>query len=749
MHRRLVICAAAVTLFVVWAIARKSPATAAAAGEPQSAPNAPAANLLAPGGANGKTVVVAEGVAARALAADAQGALYLTTAAAPNRVFVLSAAHATAATPNSLSALAPVVGDGQAGSLGDGGAAVSAQLDLMADAPAARSGIAVGLDGTIFIADTRNSTVRGVAGASSTEPGIIRSVAGRWAARQNVALAGPAGLALDRAGNLYIADLAAGAIDVLHAGTGQLETLAHVAAPASIAVTADGRKLFVASAQTGAVIMIDAATRALQTLPGFSPAPDASPCAILQAATGPSTAGGRSFSSDISHGFSSGIATPGARLLTFSVNGAAAAAAGAASQPACPAGLAVDGRGNLFVADARAGRILRVDARTLDSSIAAANLSAPGALAFDAAGNLYVADQGTSRIVEILHAGAAAGSLTLTAPPAFPAPCPQVTAPYTFCNQPQGGNTATAAFILTNSSASAATAVTMAFNPSSTPGNFTIESKTCTATLPANSSCAINIAFTPQATGALAATLNVTDSNPGDLASVNLAGTGDDYSLALINGQPLEMTVAAGGSITFYAQVNPDSVFGLNGEKVMFACPSNIPANTSCVITPCPASITAGTPSKFQITFVTSSATKVAPMPPPGCSGYGPIMAAASPGAPGPGLRAPGDPGSGAPRFPAAYVSALAILALCALAFGGLHARGGRAWKRVPLALACASFAAVAIFAGCGGHGIVPITSATPPTTVTMQLQGTALDSHGNPLNTSRSLHIILNVTAK
>jgi sugar lactone lactonase YvrE len=695
-------------MFAAWTIARKSPATAAAAGEPQSAQNAPAANLLAPGGASGKTVVVAEGVATRALAVDARGALYLTTAAAPNRIFLLSAAHATSAAP--ASALAPVAGSGQAGSLGDGGAAVSGQLDLMADAPAARSGIAVGLDGTIFIADTRNSTVRRVAGASSTEPGIIRSVAGRWAARQNVALAGPAGLALDRAGNLYIADLAAGAIDVLHAGTGQLETLAHVAAPASIAVTADGRKLFVASAQTGAVIVIDAATRALQTLPGFSPSPDASPCATLQAA------------------------------------------AGAVSQPACPAGLAVDGRGNLFVADARAGRILRVDARTLGTSIIAASLSAPGALALDAAGNLYLADQGTGRILEILHAGIAATSISLTAPPAFPAPCPQVTAPYTFCNEPQGGNTATAAFTLTNSSATDATAVTMAFNPSTTPGNFTIASKTCTTTLPANSSCTINIAFTPQATGVLAATLNVTDSNPADLASVNLAGTGDDYSLALINSQPLEVTVAAGGSVTFSAQVNPDSVFGLDGEKVTFVCPSNIPANTSCAITPCPASITAGTPSNFQITFVTSSATKVAPIPAPGCSGYGPILATASPGPPGPGLRARGGPGTGVPRFPAAYVSALALLAIAtmlALAFGGLNARGGRAWKRVPLALACAGFAVVAIFAGCGGHGAAKVTSATPPSTTTMQLQGTALDSHGNPLNASRSLHIILNVTAK
>lgn len=705
-HRRLVICAAAVVMFAAWAIARKNPATAAAAGEPQ---NAPAANLLAPGGASGKTVVVAEAVAARALAVDSRGALYLTTAAAPNRIFLLRAAHAT---PAPASALALVAGNGQAGSLGDGGAAVSAQLDLMADAPAARSGIAVALDGALFLADTRNSTVRRVAGASSTEPGVIRSVAGRWAARQNIALTGPAGLALDRAGNLYIADLAAGAVDVLHAGTGQIETLAHLAAPASIAVTADGRKVFVASAKTGAIAVIDAATRALQMLPGFAPAPDASPCAD------------------------------------------AAATALAASQPVCPAGVAVDGRGNLFVADGRAGRILRVDARTLATSIIATSLSAPGALAFDAAGNLYISDQGTSRILEIPRAGIAATSIALTAPAAFPAPCPQTTAPYTFCNEPQGGNTATAAFTLTNSSATDATALTVALNPSSTPGNFTIQSNGCTATLPANSSCVIHIAFTPQATGALAATLNVTDSNPADLASVNLAGTGDDYNLALTNSQPLEMTVAAGGSVTFLAQVNPDSVFGLQGEKMTFTCPTNIPGNTSCAITPCPASITAGTPSNFQIKFVTSSATTVAPMPAPGCSGYGPILATASPGAPGPGLRAPGGPGSGAPRFPAAYISALvsfglAILALCALGFGGLKARGGRGWRRVSLALACAGFAAVAFFAGCGGRGATKVTSATPPSITTMQLQGTALDSNGNPLNASRSLHIILNVTAK
>ena len=111
-------------------------------------------------------------------------------------------------------------GRGAGGVAGDGGAAVSAQLDLAADSLVERSGIAVAADGTIFIADTQNSTIRSIGAASSSEPGVIRSVAGRWAARQNIALGQPMGIAVDRAGNLYIADYSAGAVDVLTAATG-------------------------------------------------------------------------------------------------------------------------------------------------------------------------------------------------------------------------------------------------------------------------------------------------------------------------------------------------------------------------------------------------------------------------------------------------------------------------------------------------------------------------------------------------
>ena len=180
-----------------------------------------------------------------------------------------AASNATAAqalrSSGQAEAYATVAGNGTAGSLGDGGAAASAQLSLKLDSLYMRSGIAVAADGTIFIADTENATIRRVSpGASAggarsqnastmgagvariwsndmvaqaeayaTENGLITSVAGKWGPTQSVQLVEPMGLALDRAGNLYIADHGANAVIELHDATastpGKLEMLAQVA----------------------------------------------------------------------------------------------------------------------------------------------------------------------------------------------------------------------------------------------------------------------------------------------------------------------------------------------------------------------------------------------------------------------------------------------------------------------------------------------------------------------------------------
>jgi sugar lactone lactonase YvrE len=93
-------------------------------------------------------------------------------------------------------------GNPMGGFLGDNGPATSAQLNLPA-------GVAVDSNGILYIADTGNNCIRKV-----DENGIITTVAGNatagflgdWGPATSAELSGPTGVALDYQGNLYIAD---------------------------------------------------------------------------------------------------------------------------------------------------------------------------------------------------------------------------------------------------------------------------------------------------------------------------------------------------------------------------------------------------------------------------------------------------------------------------------------------------------------------------------------------------------------
>jgi sugar lactone lactonase YvrE len=98
--------------------------------------------------------------------------------------------------------LARVAGTGMQGFSGDGGAAISAQLW-------SPYGVAVDISGNVYIADTSNNRVRKVSPA-----GIITTVAGNGGygysgdggSATSASFYGPIDLAVDPAGNLYIAD---------------------------------------------------------------------------------------------------------------------------------------------------------------------------------------------------------------------------------------------------------------------------------------------------------------------------------------------------------------------------------------------------------------------------------------------------------------------------------------------------------------------------------------------------------------
>jgi hypothetical protein len=784
--------------------------------------------------------LVAEGILARSLALNRRATVFVTSATAPNRLFALSK---SAAFPSGV-ALTPVAGSGASGSLGDGGAALSAQLDLESNSSVERSGIAIAPDGTIFIADSLNGTIRTIAAPTSSEPGVIRSIAGRWGSRQNLALSEPMGIALDNAGNLFIADRTASAVFVMTASSGDLKLLAHVISPASLAITPDGLKLFVASPQTGAIFSIDTRTYSIALIPGFAPA----------------------FSGPISDNLA-----PGDKLDVCSSADSAPRTTTSSSAPTdvvCPAGLAVDGVSSLFIADANGGQILKIDGKTNKTTVAESGLDTPGAIQFDAQGDLFVAEQGRNRLLRIRALGSPASTISLSPASAGFASVPVGSAtgtqtftlannstsavsglatriagadpgdftvestncgatlaanstcnisvastPHvagsrsatltvtdstasdlatanlytlsltpagaTYSNEPVGGNGPAQTFTLTNSSPSAVTGVTIGFNPSTTPGDFTQQSTSCTSILGANSSCTISVAFTPQMTGALTGTLTVSESGGASAISA-LSGNGDDFSLQLASGQPQEITIMQGGAGTVQAQVVPVGAFGQSGEKVTFTCPTNLPINTSCQITPCPMTAAAATPTPFQIVLMTSTNETPAPVPTGKCSSYGPPPAALIiPGDSDPTLnpspKIVGDDVALAPwrqngvtilfgrefnmrvRAPSRIVekrNATPFLLLISIALLACTFLTMRAFpcvyqgvKPAKLRMVLGAIALVTLaLTGCHKKNGSIVGSATPTGATVLTVTGSALDANGNSLGASRTLQFTVNI---
>lgn len=549
-----------------------------------------------------------ESSTASASAAVSPAQLYFSAVDQPDRIFsFLVRANSILALASLKSFLAaPMVGTGAVGSVGDGGAASSAELDLSLNDFNMRSGVAIAPDGTLYVADTGNATIRTVAGPATSEPGIIRSLVGRWAPRQNVELAEPMGLALDRAGNLYVADHGMNAIFMLNGPespkAGQLETLAHMVAPGSIAVTPDGSTLYASSPDSGAVIAINTQTRALRNAPA-SPAPL----------------------------FASAIENP-------------------ASARIIPSGLAVDGGGNLFIAYSSPGaaydEILRLDAFSSQLTVAARGLSEPGDISFDAEGDLFVANQGSRQVLKFKGMGVPATGVTLTPP----APCPGAST--LFCDQVIGGTSPTQPFELSNNTTSSISGVAASFTTGNS-GDFTIANSSCAASLPANASCTVNVAFAPTANATSACPAGSASNTRCSTFSVNytgataplttvVSGVADDFEVECMttstftcpppsNGAPYQITIAQGQAATFQLQVVPDNTFS---GTVMLICPTGLPAAptgttnspTTCgltagtsVTTPLVNTlalpVTAGTAAPFTVTFqtTTTAGTQIPP----------------------------------------------------------------------------------------------------------------------------------------
>ena len=328
-----------------------------------------------------------------------------------------------------------VAGLGEPGFSGDGGLATRARLNLP-------SGIAVDAAGHLFIADTGNERIRKVDadGAISTVAGNGQSgFSGDGGLAIQANLAYPIDIAVDAAGNFFIADLLNlrirsvdpnGIINTV-AGNGEPgfseddgpATQTSLAYPMDIAVDAAGN-LFIADGGNIRIRKVDSngiiSTVAGNGQPGFigdgGPATQAGFSPPLYIAV---DATGNLFISD-SHNHRIRKVDANGIITTVAGNGEpdSSGDGGPATRASLfnPTRIAMDAAGSLFIADSGNNRIRKVDPNGTITTVAGngqwgfsgdggpttqASLRSPDGLAIDAAGNLYITDQSNRRIRKV------------------------------------------------------------------------------------------------------------------------------------------------------------------------------------------------------------------------------------------------------------------------------------------------------------------------------------------------------------
>jgi streptogramin lyase len=597
----------------------------------------------------------------RGLASDASGGLYISLSTTPAPQDCVSSAISV---PRSVGNETGEAGTGLSN-------AAKIPLTIFSDCTVARaedpSGIAVVPGGSVYLANRAQNSIRlldMITGKVSALPLAAKGKFAAQSASSNLDPHEPAGLASDREGNLYIADRGNGRVLELHTASDHFGYIAHVFDAAAVAVNPAGTQLFVASPLSNRIFIIDLRSNALDVFAGSG---------------APMEAG------------------------VMSDTNPAKAALGA------PEGVAVDGAGNVFIADTGANALLRVDAATgeLSRVETSVNLNSPGALAIDRRGDVFLADRGNARVLEFsqLASPQSAGAITIS-PTTFD-----------FGSEPTGGSAPLQQFTMTNGSGTALTLSNQNFAFTGANGVDFSQSNNCVPSLPAGGSCLINVKFTPSATGVRSATLQVTDADPSSPQTATISGTGDDFQLTAASQVATIQNVAPGQTATYTLSVTPDTTFG---GTVTLACPAILSGNTQtikCNINPASVAITPGQAQNFTVTLATGgpNATRVAPF----------------------GRR--DDPG-GRLRLLLLCVCTLAMLVCC------LYAR--RAWefryaagpaKRVRFAAFSLALLALAAAAGCKYHAPPVNPNETPAGIYTFDITGTAQSA-------SRSITLTLNV---
>lgn len=305
----------------------------------------------------------------------------------------------------------------------------------------APQGIAVDGAGNVYVSDTNNSTIRRIApgGAVTTLAGAAGSTGSGDGNGGSARFNYPVGLAVDSAGVVYVADFGNSVIRKVTAN-GDVTTFAGAAQQAGnvdgaggaarfdhpMAVSVDaGGNVYVADTSSQTIRMISpsggVSTRAGR--PGFGGRSDGSGSGarFFYPAGLAATAGGTVYVADTGNHVLR-VMSPGGDVGTLAGTigqSGSTDASGSSALFAYPDGIAVDGGGNVVVADRNNHVIRKITASgsvstlagaagiagSADGPGAAARFNEPTGVAIDGGGNVYVADAGNSTIRKIATDG--------------------------------------------------------------------------------------------------------------------------------------------------------------------------------------------------------------------------------------------------------------------------------------------------------------------------------------------------------
>ena len=358
------------------------------------------------------------------IALDGAGNL-LITEPSNNRVLILAA---------QTQLLSRLGGGVQNEYLGDGGLATAAMLN---------SPLTVASDssGNLYIADTENNRVRKIEAATgkiSTFAGTgAETFDGDGGPAAAASFVEPAGIAFDSSGNVYISasgnsvvlkvDASSGILTIVagdrnnegFSGDSGSALAAGLNKAEGIAIDSAGN-LFIADTGNDRVRKVDASTKVITTVAGGGSDPGDNGLATAAALDRPQSVAvdsqGNLYIADANHNRVrkvglNGIITTVAGTGTGGYSGDGGLAT--AAEISLPRGVVLDGAGNLFIAEDNCV-VRRVDAKTQiittvagsgssgmsgdNGAATAATLSFPHGVAIDSGGNLYITDMSNHRI---------------------------------------------------------------------------------------------------------------------------------------------------------------------------------------------------------------------------------------------------------------------------------------------------------------------------------------------------------------